>query len=293
MKGSNPILLKPEMIPATPLPTQYLEVFEALDKTVESTLGAGMPSLDETNMSGKALYNLTQFISASNEQFMQHLEQSVTQLGQVILEAMPAVLDKETFTIKSGDEEYEKEFDFMFDHEMMNIVINRGVDNKLQQQATIEMLMDFAKENQTFAQFLNTPDGVTLILKNVDMNDKEKVMKAWGEYAMKLKGNQQEMTQEQQMEQQKNAQLAQIEAEKVQAQMITAQAKLKKIELEAMEVGLDQKNSEHTRDLEYHKIKSANTRNILDNQSKLAQTHMEYKKHLIDTLEEQDGAYNK
>lgn len=282
------VLLKPEIIPSTPIPTQYVEVFEALDKTVEATLGGAMPSLDETNMSGKALYNLSQFISAANEQFIQHLSEAVEQVASIILEAMPAVLEKETFTLEQKDEEIRREFDFMFDHELMQIAITRGVDNKLQQEATIEKLIDFGKENQKFNEFLNTAPGVTLILENSDMNNKDKVMKEWEDFVENSEKAQPQLNLEQQLESEK----IKIEGGKVEAQTLGAQAAMKKVELQAMEVGLDQRNEDHNRDLEYHKIHSANVRNTMDNTAKMAQTNTDYKKHLIDKVEAHHGNHS-
>ncbi len=268
---NEPVLLKPEIIPSQPLPTQYLEAFNAIDATIEATLGAKMPSLDDTNMSGKALYNLTQYISASNEQFMQHLQKSVVQTAKVILEAMPKVLEEEMFKMGDGNEEKVHAFDFVFETSLVNIEIQPGVDNKLQQQATIETIMDFAKENQTFAQFLNTPEAITLILSNLDLNNKDKLMAAWDKYIEDMQKQQNKPNPE-----------LQIEEKKAEANLMNAQTRKGESHIKATQIGMEQKNKEHDRELEMHKIKSENQRNITDNTVKMAQTSIVHKKNMLD-----------
>ena len=272
VEGGSNAILEPTIVPSTPLPDQYLQAFSALDATIEATLGANMPSLSDTNLSGKALYNLSQFISASNEQFMQHLEEAVVQLGRVILEAMPALLEEEIFEIEDENaQKMEKSFDFRFQTALFNVKIVRGVSNKLQQEATIETLMDFAEKSPMFAQFMNTPEAITLVLNNLDLNNKDKLMSAWDMF----------MQQQQQQSAQPNPQeqTAQTAAE---AKMISAKAAQASIALKEQELGLSQRNKENDQLIEQHKIKSQNDRSSQDNQVKIMQSKDNLTKHLID-----------
>ena len=279
-EDNQTVVLEPKQIPSTPLPDQYLEVFSALDSTIESTLGANMPSMDTSNMSGKALYNLSQFTSASNEQFMQHLECAAVQVARVILEAMPKVLEKEIFTIVSKETgETEKEFDFMFETDLLNVAISRGVDNKLQQEATVETLMDFAEKSPMFANFMNTPEAISLVINNLDLNHKDKLVAAWDDFLKQQQEEAGEPNPEQQQEE--------INHTLAQAKLMTAQAAQESVNLRAHELGLKQRNSENDQLIEQHKIKSANHRNNENNQVKIIQSKDNLKKHLIDHAEKQ------
>jgi len=283
--------LKPEPLNAGTLPTQYLEVFNSLDQTIQATLGANFPSMNTMNMSGKALYNISQFMSASNSQFMQHLQCAAIQIGIVIMESMPAVLSEETFELevmqegKEVAQEQKVKFDFMFEKAMVNVDLLAGVSNTLQKEHTIETLMTYGETSETVKQFLNDPQTVLIMLKNLDLNNKHEIIEAFESYAQKIQQSSSQPNPEQQME----AQALQIKGQDSQAKLLNAENQSKKISLEAMKTGIQHQIDEQRLELDAHKVHSSNQAKLIDNVTKLAHTNMEFRKTLLQHLQHLHG----
>lgn len=286
----NVALPPPTVITSPPLPTQLIETFQMMSQSVEESLGVKEPSFDVKQMSGKALYNLSQYTSSSNEKFMQNLELAVTQCAKVILNAMPKVLETEMFTFKNKqNEEMQQQFDFMFETSKIHIKAERGVSHKLQQEATLEMLMDLGKESPVFAQFLNTPSMIEFMLENIDMNDKSKLLKEWEKFTQ----------QQQQAAQQPNPQM-QIEQEKLQndkmgaqAKLMEAQARQEEIKLRAHEAGMKHQNNHLDKQLDVARLVSEDRRNQLDNATKMSQSNTKYKESLLNHARDQHEKYER
>lgn len=270
------VMVKPEPLNGGQLPTQYLEAFNVLDSTVQASLGVQFPSLNDTNMSGKSLYNLTQYMSASNSQFMQHLEGVELQLAKVILETLPSIIEKERFIIGEQD----VNFDFLFEQEMAEIYLKSGVSSTLQKEHNVEILMDFSKTNPLFNQFLNTPEGVHIILDNVDINKKSELTAEFDKFIQK-----------QQQAQQSQITPQQIEMEKVKADMLDSQAKLinsqanmQRAQANVADMAASHQHSHNQLLLEYEKLDKQGQIKMMDNMLKLANTNLEFKKSLISHL---------
>ncbi len=180
--------------PAMDLPEQYMQVFDQLDKTLQESLGAQFPSLDETNMSGKALYNLSAYISSSNEIFMHNLFLATEQLAKLVLDSFEHILNPKIINViipqyqnQEGQEipkaEKKAEMQYLLEWEKFHVVATRGVNHKLQQEATIEKIIDYGKISPLVEQFLNTPEVVKLVFSNLDLNQKDKLLSLFDKFA--------------------------------------------------------------------------------------------------------------
>lgn len=178
VKYTAPFYIQPE-----PINPAYLAFFESLDDTINKIIGAYQPSLDQSNMSGKALYNMSAYINASIEPFMFNLMLGVEQLGKVVLSSFKFIHSTETATGTSPKtkQPYNYSEDYQTDAEQFGLYISPGINFKLQQQATIEWLIDLANSSPGFAQFLYTA-GMPFLLENSDLNGKEKLLQVYEQY---------------------------------------------------------------------------------------------------------------
>lgn len=241
----------PAFTSSTQLNTGYLDAFSVLQKTVGSIIGAQYPSVDEmTKMSGKALYNLNDYMSSSNEVFMQNLEEAVRQVHLVILKSLPDIgIGKQIKVIAkvlNANKQYEKQsnvidYNFLFDAEKFNIAISPGVNYKLQQEATIERLVELSQESPLWAQFLSTPQGTKLLLDNMNLNNKQDWIDKFDEWVTSQQQGQE--GQEGQQGAAQNAE-AQMQQQDIQNKSMLSQAKLMDAQTNAKSLQLKQQTAQ-------------------------------------------------
>ena len=71
------------------------------------------------------------------------------------------------------------------DIEKLDISVSPGVNNKLQQEATLDRLVKLASTSQAFSAWLNT-QGVPIMLENMDLNDKSKILESYEQYQQQM-----------------------------------------------------------------------------------------------------------
>lgn len=207
-----------------PIPQELLQAADELDKNLPAIFGTQFPSLDDlNNVSGKALYNLSQYMSASTEILMQNLLRSIVQVATVIKEGMPEILRAEEieFTNKEDNQTRQVMFDYLFTPSRYRTVGHRGVSTQLQKEANFENLVQLSEKVPSFAEFLQTPPVMEQLLEMLDLQNEPKWLKLWEQF--------------QQEEQEKAAnqpinptiQAQQTDSIKAHAAIITAQAKMK------------------------------------------------------------------
>ncbi|HEX5187714.1 MAG TPA: hypothetical protein VFV86_12575 [Nitrososphaeraceae archaeon] len=261
-------------IPPQPLPQQLLEAATMLDQSLNGIFGMQFPSIDEQNLSGKALYNLAQYISASNVVLMQNYYKALTQVANVILGAMESIIEEENINLDNGKS---YQFDYIFEPSRYKIVIKKGVSHKLQQEATIERMLDMAKISPLFAEFLNTAPVIEFLLENQDLNNKYDIIHLWEQFP----------EQQKQMAQQPNPQ-QQLLQEEIMAKQMSAKAKMmdattkaQQLQLEMGKHIIDKKSQKEQNNIELLKISSQNTREKEDNMIKVAEMANRHKQYLM------------
>jgi len=273
----------PHYVPPPPIDNAPVEAAQVMNEDIEKILGLQFPSMDETNLSGKALYNMADFMSASNEMFMQHLMEAWRQVGCIILDAMPNVLSPRNIGMvppgqnpnyESSQVTQQFQYHYNFMRGFYQVDITRGVNYKLQQQKNVEMLLKFGELYPPLTQFLFT-DGFDFMLANMDFNDKEKLEEAYQNYQQKIQKQamQSGAQQMQQMEMQQKQQQIQTQAANAQAHLMKAQTEQQRLQLDSQQLQ-HQKNETQTNALiELQKLNSSEKKNYLDNLVKL--THIQ------------------
>lgn len=276
----------PIAIPPTPLPQEFLNAAQELSQNLNQIYGVQFPSLDEKELSGKALYNLSQFISTNNEILMQNLYQAISDLAQVVLYALPEVQEPEMIKLEEmqNDSQY---FDYIFQPSRYNIVIQRGVSHKLQQEATVEKLLQLGEQSPLFAQFLNSPETITFLLENQDMNNKSTILKLWENFTVQLQQKAQQpppidpLTQAKMMDLQASAQEKQAKA---QATMVDSQVKTEELQTNQRDTLLKHIHTNNRNKVDIFKEMSENKRAKEDNLLKLAEIQQRNKQNLLTHL---------
>lgn len=131
---------------------------------------------------------------------------------------------------------FQHNYQFIFDALRYKLVITPGVNYKLQQQASVEKLMQLAQQLPTFGQFLGSSPGLELMLKNLDINDKDEWIDEYKQFAQSQQGGQAQQQQAQQMMMQAHQAEMQSKQTASQAKMVDAQANQQKIQLQMAEL---------------------------------------------------------
>ena len=210
----------PDYMPPPPISPAYGMLSEMADMMIKKALGVEFDVNQMGNLSGKALYNMADFMNSNIKGFVENLLNSLKRCAHLTLEALKAV-DKDIMPLESG------------------------INYKLQQQATLEMLLELANVSPTLAKFLDE-QGIELLLENMDLNEKSKIIGAYKKFSQNQHNpeNQPPIPPQIQLEQAKlqlQSQKQQMDYEIKQMEMA---AKQKQMQLDELKLQLDsQKNS--------------------------------------------------
>lgn len=220
----------PEWMPQPPIPASLLEVFQSMDTTINTILGSQYYSLDQTNMSGKALYNLADFMNASISTLMKNLIITTAQIGRVILSALPFLYEQQEIDISNSNQEKNNvTIDYNeTDIERFSIQVTKGANYALQQQVTVESMLEYAKASPAFAQWLNTA-GIPILLANTPLNGKNKIIESYEEFTQKAMAASQNQPNPEQI--------------KIQAMQAELQLKMHELSLKEQELALKAKQA--------------------------------------------------
>jgi hypothetical protein len=224
----------PDYMPPPPISPAYGMLSEMADGMIKQALGVEFDVNQMGNLSGKALYNMADFMNSNIKGFVENLLNSLKRCAHLTLEALKAV-DKDIKPL---------------DIDNAHIILESGINYKLQQQATLEMLLELANVSPTLAKFLDE-QGIELLLENMDLNEKSKIIGAYKKFSdpknpnsPKNPKNQPPIPPQIQLEQAKlqlQGQKQQMDFEMKQMEMA---AKQKQMQLDELKLQLDsQKNS--------------------------------------------------
>ena len=240
--GKTILMPPPKITPPSVIPPEYMQMFESMDRTIELILGSFQSTLNEKEMSGTALYNLSQFINGMMTPFVNNLLSMLDDVTRCILSAFKKLNGSETYQQDGGKEEEEKkeyQFEFEYDVRQFEIYIDPGVNYKLQQEATLERILKLAQVSPSFAQWLNSNEGVSLLLENMDLNNKAEVITKFEAFMQQLES------------QPKQPDPKSIEAH---AKLLEAQSRQQELQLKEKELAASIENDNNSLMLDMHKL---------------------------------------
>ncbi len=221
-------LRQPGYMPSPPISPAYGMLSEMADVMIKQALGVEFDINQMGNLSGKALYNMADFMNSNIKGFVENLLNSLKRCATLTLEALQAIDDDiSPLDIESAD-----------------IILESGINYKLQQQATLEMLLELANVSPTLAKFLDEK-GIKLLLENMDLNEKSKIISEYEKLSdPKNPENQPSIPPEVQLEQAKLQLQGQKQQMDYEIKKMEMAAKQKQMQLDELKLQLDsQKNS--------------------------------------------------
>lgn len=239
-------------VPSPPLPNELLQAAEEMDNSLAGIFGTQFPSLDDlNNVSGKALYNLAQYMSASTEILMQNILEGIMQVGEIIKNGMPQLTQPRIIPMTHTATQQQKNlmFDYRFSTSRYQVAGHRGVSTQLQKEANFENLIGLSKTVPSFGAFLEMPQVMEQLLEMLDLQNEPKWMKLWEEWQQQQQEQQQQQSQAQAQSPAVpplDPQLIAIQTLKAHADLMSAQAKMKEAETRAQTADINSQNNEHS-----------------------------------------------
>lgn len=176
-------LNRPDYMASTPLPMDHLAVLNQMDESVNKTLGAHNQPIENANMSGVALYNLADFMSASTSTLMSNMISVAAGIGEIILHAFPMLYNKQVSKITNANNEIVNN---VIDYSEVDVgefcvKVDKGSNYALQQEATVERLLKLGTVSPTMAKWLDS-QGITFILQNSSLSEKTKIIESYEKF---------------------------------------------------------------------------------------------------------------
>jgi len=218
----------PHYMTPPPISPEYANLANISDNVIKQTLGVEFDINQVGNMSGKALYNMADFVNSNVKGFVESLLGALKQCGQLFLEGLKAT-NRELASTPT---------------ENADIIVESGINYKLQQQATLEMLMELAQVSPTFAQFMDK-EGVKLMLQNMDLNSKAELTTSYDGFEEALKKQPPRILPQVQMEQQKMQMEAQKQQQSFELKQQEHNLKAAELNIETQKLQLDAKQAEN------------------------------------------------
>jgi hypothetical protein len=168
----------PQIIPAPPVPAEFLTLYENMSKTIDKITGSFQQHiLNSNDISGVGLYKLSHWISSVLRPFLINLLEALRSLTICVLSMYQDL--KSPQELGFDEEEHIDPNDF-------NYVIKEGVNFKLQQEATVETILKVGQISPSFSRWIDQ-EGITFLLENLDLNHKDDVLKSYEQYSQQQK----------------------------------------------------------------------------------------------------------
>lgn len=197
----------PEEIVRPPIPPIILETFAGADKTTQAILGSYDAALgiNDNQLSGLAVIEAaTQSNAAAMPGFVGFMS-GLNRMAQIALDLIPKYLVTPR-TIPIVDNDGKRRFaeinkpgspSMEFSEDALNVNVTSGANFSVQQSKALRLMAVLSQSMPAFAQFIsNTPEGLRVILDNIDMRGSEKLKEALGPYFQNQQKQKQEAMQQ-------------------------------------------------------------------------------------------------
>ena len=231
---AQPIPTPIREIQNAPLPGEVLQAFQMSGPLSQTILGSFASNLgkNDNDLSGRAVVEtITQGNAASMPYVVGYLA-GLTQMGVIAVDLMPKYIKGERnlpIVTMKGEAEYAKIngadgpiFDYQED--AINVHIEAGVNFQVQKNRALESIVSLMQASPEFAQFMNSPQGLPILVKNLTIYGANELQEAIPQWLQQQQQMQQQQAQMQQQAMQQNP------------QMIKAQADQAKVQIQAQEL---------------------------------------------------------
>lgn len=230
----NPIIPVQNM----PAPPEVMGAFQTIDPTVQSILGSYASNLgkNDNDLSGKAVIESASVGNSAGMPYIVGYLQGWTHMGNVIADLIPKYIKGKReipVVAMNGKKDYQKINDknypwLRYQQNALNVCISAGVNFQVQKNQALQQISILMGISQEFNQFMNSPRGLPILVKNLTIYGADELKEAVPQYIQEQ--------QEQQKQQQQQAQQMQQQAMQNNPRMIKAQADIQKTQLQAQEM---------------------------------------------------------
>ncbi len=255
-----------------PLPPEIMASFQVTGPMTQTILGSFSSNLakQSSNLSGKAIIESATLDNAAAMPYIVSYLAGLTQIGNIIVDLMPKyIVGKRTIpVVNKGGEKFYQEVNspenamISYDERAIKVNINAGVNFQVQKSMAMEQIIGLMGVSQEFSQFMNSPKGLEILVKNLTVYGSDELKEAIPQWLAQQQQQQQQAMQMQQQAMQQNP------------QMIRAQADAQKIQLQAQQMQLDEQQKQVENQLEIAKLaneKILADAKLMESQAKISQ----------------------
>ena len=235
--GNVNVALQPPIIsPRQGLPQDLMQVFMAADTVIQNALGnfdASMSQLTESEMSGKAIQEITTLSNAAAMPYITNYLLGLQAAAQMVIDMMPMYY-KTPRSLPVISPEGKRTYEMvnvpngiMIDYVpgAFKIKVEAGVSFGLQQSRALQQVIALSNAIPQFGQFINE-SGIDLVLDNVEMRNVETLKVRAEEWMAKQEQMKQQAMEMQSQQPQIDQQMVQIAAQQVQSENEVGMAKV-------------------------------------------------------------------
>lgn len=243
-----------------PLPPEVMASFNGTAPIVQTILGSYASNLgkNDQDLSGKAVIESSSVGNAAAMPYVVGYLAGLTQIGNIIVDLMPKYLiGKRTIPVvgMGGEKSYQDINSptnpmINYDERALKVNIDAGVNFQVQKNQALEQIIGLMQASPEFGQFMNSPQGLMILVKNLTIYGADELQEAVPEWI------------QQQQQQQQQAQQMQAQAMQNDPRMIKAKADTMKVQIEAQQMQLDSQQQQFDNQIQIAKM--ANEKILMD-----------------------------
>ena len=259
-----------------PLPVEVMAAFQVTDPTTQTILGSYASNMAQNNrdLSGKAVIETLSADNAASMPYVVSYLAALTQVANIIVDLIPKYIKgkRELPVIAmNGEKSYTKvnqEGQPYLDYDESSIICNveAGVNFQVQKSQALNQITALMSASEQFAAFMNSPQGLPILIKNLTMHGQDEIEVAIPQYMQQM---QQQQEQAQQMQQQQLQQ---------DPRYMKAQADMQKVQLEAQQMQIDEQQQQFDNQIQIAKManeKILNDSKMLEAEAKVSQMQID------------------
>lgn len=216
-----------------PAPPEVMAAYQSGGQMIQSILGSYASNLgkNDNDLSGKAVIESASIGNAASMPYVVGYLHAWTQLGNVIVDLLPKYIKgvRELPVVQITGERKMQQVNspgmpyLNYQPNALNVNIEAGVNFQVQKSQALMQMTALMGVSQEFNQFMNSPMGLPILVKNLVVYGSDELEAAIPQYL------------QQQQQQQQQAQQQQQQAMMQNHQMVRAQAELQKVQLQGQQ----------------------------------------------------------
>ena len=228
-------------------PPEIMNAFQIADNVTQTILGSFASNLGENDryLSGKAVIESASVGNSAAMPYVIGYLECIKQASLITIDLMPKYLlgEREIPVVnKKGKKNYQKinsKGNPYLDYEegALHVDIEPGVSFQVQKSQAMEQIIALMQASEQFAAFMNSEEGLPILLKNLTIHGADEIQEAVPIFMMKQKQMQQQQMQMQQQMMQNDP------------RMIKAQADVAKVQNERQEIMMKNEQNQFDRQI--------------------------------------------